>query len=196
MPLVDRADTLLVVVDTQPGFFDHEGMSDEARAESKATVERIRWLAGLADLIGIPAVVTEESPEKEGTTDPVILERLGPDTSVIEKSTFSLSASQTVMEAIETTGRRTAVLVGFETDVCVAQSAIGMHDRGARTVVVCDACFSGDGVHHQRGLARLEQAGVEVNHTKGLIFEWLQNVDEAREKWDAATEAFGPAPFL
>jgi nicotinamidase-related amidase len=196
MPLVDRDDSLLVVVDTQPGFFDHDGMSDEARAESLATVERIRWLAGLAASIDIPAVVTEESPEKERPTDPVILERLGPDTPVVQKSTFSLSASSVVMDAVEATGRRTAVLVGYETDVCVAQSAIGLHDRGARTVVVADGCFSGDGRHHDRGLARMAIAGVELNHCKGLIFEWLREVEEAREKWDAATKAFGPAPFI
>ncbi|MEA2274933.1 MAG: hypothetical protein QOI98_3641 [Solirubrobacteraceae bacterium] len=196
MPLVDRADTLLVVVDTQPGFFDHAQMSDEARAESAATVDRIRWLAGMATLLDIPAVVTEEGPDREGGTDPVVLERLATQTPVIAKSTFSLSKSAEVMDAIEATRRRTAVLVGYETDVCVAQSAVELRDLGVRVVVVEDATYSGGRVNHERGLARMAQVGVERNHCKGLIFEWLRTVDEAMEKWGAATKAFGPAPFL
>jgi nicotinamidase-related amidase len=196
MPLVERGDSLLVVVDTQPGFFSHDAMSDEARAESAAVMDNIRWLAGMATSLDIPAVVTEESPEKEGATDPVILERLGPDTPVIRKSTFSLAASAPVMKALEATGRRTAVIAGYETDVCVAQSAVALQDRGGRVVVVADAAFSGDRRHHDHGLARMAQAGVEINHCKGLIFEWLRTVDEAAEKWRAAIEAFGRAPFL
>jgi nicotinamidase-related amidase len=196
MPLVDRADSLLVVVDTQPGFFAYDAMSEETRAESTATVERIRWLAGMATSLGIPAVVTEEGPEREGATDAVVLERLAAGTPVLVKPTFSLAASAEVAGAIEATQRRTAVMAGYETDVCVAQSAIELHDRGFRVVVVADAVFSGDRHHHEHGLARIAQAGVEINHCKGLIFEWLRTVDEAMEKWSAATKAFGRAPFL
>jgi nicotinamidase-related amidase len=196
MPLVDRGDSLLVVIDTQPGFYAHDAMSDEDRAESAATVDRIRWLAGMASLLDIPAVVTEEGRDREGATDPVILERVGASAPVVAKATFSLSACAEAIAAIEATGRRTAVLVGYETDVCVAQSAIELHDRGLRTVVVADACFSGSRRHHEQGLARIAQAGVEINYGKGLAFEWLRTVDEAMEKWAAATKAFGRAPFL
>jgi hypothetical protein len=51
MPLVDRSESLLAVVDTQPGFFRQPKMTDDERAAAAATVERIAWLAGLATLI-------------------------------------------------------------------------------------------------------------------------------------------------
>ena len=38
MPLIDRSDSLLTIVDTQPGFFDHAKMTDEERASAAATV--------------------------------------------------------------------------------------------------------------------------------------------------------------
>jgi nicotinamidase-related amidase len=52
MPLVGRAESVLVVVDTQPGFVDHEAMGEMERTIASATVERIAWLARIADLLG------------------------------------------------------------------------------------------------------------------------------------------------
>jgi nicotinamidase-related amidase len=194
MPLIDRSDSLLIVVDTQPGFFDHPKMTDEERATAAVTVERIAWLAGLASLIDVPVVVVEEGADRNGPTDPRVLERLGPDSAVHSKSTFSLTGCQAAVDAVRATGRSTVVVVGFETDVCVAQSAVGLHDLGLRAVVLDDATYSTGG-QHRRGLARMTHAGVEYNHFKGLIFEWLPTVSYARETFGVAVERFGPFPL-
>ena len=61
------------------------------------------------------------------------------------KPTFGLTGTPEIVERIERTGRRTAVLVGFETDVCVAQSAVGLKELGMRVVAVEDAVFSPGG---------------------------------------------------
>jgi nicotinamidase-related amidase len=193
MPLVQRADSVLVVVDTQPGFFDHPEMNAGERAESAAAVDCIAWLVGLAATIDVPVVVVEEGPEQNGPTEPRILERLGPGVAVHVKPTFSLTACDAALDAVRATGRGTVVIVGYETDVCVAQSAIGLHTLGLRVVVVEDATYSRGG-QHRRGLERMLRAGVEYNHLKGLAYEWLRVVDYAEETFATAIERFGPFP--
>jgi hypothetical protein len=79
---------------------------------------------------------------------------------------------------VRATSRACAVVVGCETDVCVAQSAIGLHEHGFACVVVDDATFS-PGEMHARGLARVASAGVGRNHAKGVAYEWLRSVDDA-----------------
>ncbi len=123
MPLVRRADSLLVVVDAQPGFFAYDALSEGGAKRAAAAVTRITWMAGLASLLDIPAVVVEEGPERNGHTDPRILERVPAGTPTVQKPTFGLTACEEAVTAIHATGRRTIVLVGFETDVCVAQGA-------------------------------------------------------------------------
>lgn len=113
MPLVDRADSTLVVVDAQRVFFDQPSMTDEERAQGAAALERLRWLAGLAALLEVPAVVVEEGPQRNGSTDEQLLERLPPGTAVFSKETFSLVAEHGAVAAIRDTGRRTAVVGGF-----------------------------------------------------------------------------------
>jgi hypothetical protein len=68
------------------------------------------------------------------------------------KKTFGLAAEATALEAIRSTSRKTVVMVGFETDVCVAQSAIELDDFGFRVVAVEDAMYSAGMTEHHRGL--------------------------------------------
>lgn len=193
MPLVTHTESALVIVDTQPGFVDDE--SEPTRAVSARTVERIAWLAGFAGLLDVPVVAVEEDPAKNGSTHERVAERLRAGTAVEIKDAFSLSACEAAVTAIRATGRPTLVVVGYETDVCVAQSAIELHDLGFRVVVPADLTYSGSADEHRRGLERMLHAGIEPNSFKGIVFEWLRTIARAEEFWSRAEDAFGIAPF-
>jgi nicotinamidase-related amidase len=86
------------------------------------------------------------------------------------------------------------VLTGFETDVCVAQSAIGLVELGFRALVLEDATYTNSAREHERGIARMAGTGVERNHCKGLTFEWLHTVDHALGTFPEAA-ALGTPPW-
>jgi nicotinamidase-related amidase len=170
MPLLDRDDSVLVVVDAQAGFLD------KVAAETAAdVVDRIRWLVLVARRLGIPVVITEEEPDRNGPTASPIVAALPAGTVRQEKPTFGLAADPEILAQIAGTGRHTAVLVGLETDVCVAQSAIGLHEHGWRVTVVEDAVAS-PGVSHAQGLARLRSEGVALLGVKAVAYDWLRSV--------------------
>jgi nicotinamidase-related amidase len=194
VPLVRREDSVLVVVDAQPGFFAYDALAEDDALRAAAAVKRIAWMAGLAGLLGVPAVAVEEAPERNGHTDPSIVERLPTGTPTLLKPTFGLAAHEAAVDAIRATGRSTVVLGGFETDVCVAQSAIGLVELGFRAVVLEDAAYTSSALEHERGIARMTGAGVERNHCKGLTFEWLHTVDRALEDFPQAA-ALGTPPW-
>jgi nicotinamidase-related amidase len=195
VPLVDRGNRALVVVDVQAGLTAQESMTQDERGEAEASLERAVWLAGIATLIDIPAVVAEEGPERAGQTEPRLLERLPSGTSVHVKQTFGLAGQPEVVEAINATKRCTLVLASFETDTCVAQSAIELHDLGFRVVVAEDAMYSTGALEHTRGLRRMQHAGVEINDCKSVAFEWLRLVDDAVGVVRHSTAKYGPAPL-
>jgi nicotinamidase-related amidase len=194
VPLVRREDSVFVVVDAQPGFFAYDGLSEADASLAAKAVDRIAWMAGLAALLDVPAVVVEEGPGRNGHTAPAILERVAPGTPVIEKATFGLAAHEAAVDAVRGSARGTAVLTGFETDVCVAQSAVGLLELGFRAVVLEDATYTNSVREHERGIARMTGAGVELNHCKGLVFEWLHTVDRALEDFPKA-KALGTPPW-
>jgi nicotinamidase-related amidase len=177
MPLLDVADSVLVVIDAQPGFYSSEREVD--RSGFDAARARIAWLAGVARALDVPAIVTEEDPRRNGPTDAAVIAALPDATPVFEKVVFGLAAVPEILAAVEATGRRTVVLCGIETDVCVAHSAIGLQDRGLRVAVVVDATFS-PGEAHEHGLRRLSDLGIERLSAKSLFYDWVGTLERAR----------------
>lgn len=178
MGLLERDDSVLVVVDVQPGFLARAWFSEQDAAAAQTALDSVVWVVALAARLKIPIVVTEEEPERNGPTDPLVAVRLPAETLVLCKPTFGLAGTPEILATVRETGRGTAVVVGCETDVCVAQSAIGLRERGFGCVVVADATFS-PGEMHARGLDRLASAGIHRNHAKGVTYEWLRSVQHA-----------------
>lgn len=177
------------MVDTQDGFLRKLPGSD-----ASAIVDRIRWLCSLAAWLRVPVVVTEEEPERNSETAPVVAAVLAPGTARHVKPVFDLSACPAILADVTRHDRATVVLCGLETDVCVAQSAIGLLDAGKRVVAVEDA-VAAQGTAHAQGLVRMSRAGVELIGLKGLGYDWLRTVERASE-FGSATEHDAPAGIV
>jgi len=177
MPLIERDDSVLIIVDLQPKFWSSRLEKADA-AEVNATTARAAWLAGAAMALDVPVVLTEESPERNGPTAVGVLLAVGRRAPVFTKPVFDLAACPDIMAAIASTGRNTAVLCGFETDVCVTHSAAGLTEAGYRVVVAADAVYSPAGAQ-AFGLARLRDLGVEVVHCKGVYYDWVRTLEAA-----------------
>jgi nicotinamidase-related amidase len=168
--LIDVDDSVLAVVDVQDIFL---GRLPEA--ESALVLERICWLIGVARWAQVPLVVMAEDISSNGSVHPAVAGALVPGTPVHDKLHFGLAAETGILGAVRESKRGTVVLVGLETDVCVAQSAIGLHEHGFRVAVVADAVGS-PGPDHAYGLQRMRAAGITVVGLKGLFYEWMRSV--------------------
>ena len=177
MPLLERDDSILIVIDLQPKFWSDRLDKDDA-AEVSKVVARASWLAGTAMALGVPAVLTEEAPAQNGPTAVGVLLAVGRQAPVFTKPVFDLAACPDIMAAIEATGRKTAVLCGFETDVCVTHSAAGLMAAGYRVAVAVDAVYSPAGAQ-AFGIARLRDLGVELAHCKGVYYDWVRTLEAA-----------------
>lgn len=169
--LIDVEDSLLIIIDMQDHFL---ARLPAERAEQM--LDRVGWLIEVAKILHVPMVVTaEDSSHLKGLSEG-LLNRLLPRTLVFNKMTFNLAAQPDILRAVRATGRRIAVLVGLETEVCVSQSAIGLLEEDYEVVVVADATDSpGDG--HAIGIKRMKNAGVVVTNLKGLYYEWVRTVE-------------------
>lgn len=179
--LIDPDDSVLVLVDVQAGFVD--------RVEPERTtglLDRIAFLARSARFCGIPVIATLETPEDWGELHPAVRDEIG-DAAVIRKEVFGLADDPAVWPAVRSADRSTVVLAGLETDVCVAQSALGLLDRGMRVVVVEDAVAS-PGSAHAAGVERMRLAGAVPVVAKQLHYEWMRTVERSRA-FDSANPA-------
>ena len=171
--LTDLDDSVLIVVDVQRSFLDKL-----ARGEEAPLVNRISWIVRIAATLNVPIVVTGEDISELGTTVPAVANEFPEGTTHHDKTTFGLAGDPAILSAVEEHGRRTAVVVGLETDVCVMQSALGLLQCGFRVVVLSDATAS-PGPCHEAGIARMRDAGVVVSTVKGTFYEWVRSLDFA-----------------
>ena len=186
--LLDVDDSILFVIDVQAAFLDKLPPD-----EGQRLLGRICWLIRVAHSQGVPLVVTAEDIPTLGGVHPRVADVLPPDTPVHNKMVFGLAADPEIVAAVERTGRNTAVLVGLETDVCVAQSAIGLLLHGYRVAALADATGS-PGTGHALGLARMQDAGALVLGYKGLYYEWLRTVERADQFREQFSEIVHPWP--
>ncbi|MBT2466414.1 isochorismatase family protein [Streptomyces sp. ISL-66] len=177
MPLIDRHDCALVIIDVQTDFYPPKRL-DVDRQRFHDMVRRIAWITSVADRLDIPVVATEEDPDASGRTVPEIRAVLPAKAVTLPKNAFAAWDNPDISAAIEATGKTTMVLVGIETDICVAHSAIQLHHAGKRVVVVDDAAYS-PGPAHDRGLRRLAGRGIETLSTKELFYDWVRTIQAA-----------------
>jgi len=190
VPLIDRDDCVLVVIDAQDGFYGPD-RADVDRVLMRASLDRAAWVCALAAALDVPTVVTEEDAATNGHTDPAIAAAL-PGLHAFDKSVFGAADEPLVDAAVVATGRRTVVIVGMETDVCVTHAALGWADRGLRVLVVRDAVYSA-GSANAAGIRRLEQEGITLLSAKQVYYEWLRTLPAVRA-FDAAHPSLASPP--
>ena len=137
MPLIQRSNSVLVVIDVQDNF-----LNKLALHERSTLVSRIGWLMRVATVLDIPMIATAEDVSDTVDMHASLKALLPQGQSIYNKLVFSLHGQDEIREALELLGKRDVVLVGMETDVCIAHSAIELLDAGYRVCVIEDATGS------------------------------------------------------
>ena len=188
--LIDVDDSVLVVIDVQDSF-----LKKYSEDERKLLKMRIGWVVDVAVRLDVPVVAMAEEIPAMGSVSPFISKKFPADTAIFSKMTFGLAADEKIMAAINNSGRKTAILVGLETDVCVAHSALGLQQKGYQVAVVADATGA-PGKAHEYGLERMKQAGVVISNVKSLFYEWIRTVDRCVEFMAKYEKEIGEPPNI
>jgi nicotinamidase-related amidase len=175
LSLVDRAQSCLAVIDVQQNF-----LNKLPESERPGLIARIAWLVRVANRLEIPILATAEDMNRNGPMVQELLREFPPATHIHNKMVFGLYGQDDIREAAVRLGRRSFVLTGLETDVCIAQSALGLAGAGFDVSVIADACAS-PAPHHQHGLERLRDAGLRITSVKGIFYEWIRDLGVYRD---------------
>lgn len=172
--LVKPQDSILIAIDVQAAF-----ACKLPPVDARGIAVRTGWLIGAARWLNIPVLTTAEDLPRLGGPVEEVAKWLPVGTLVHNKMVFDLTEEPDIVKAVRDTGRQCAVLAGFETDVCVAQSAIGMVRLGYRVVALAD-CGGSPGSAHAAGLQRMAAAGVLILPMRSLLYEWLRTVERSQ----------------
>jgi len=165
--LLDPTDTVLLLLDHQSGLF--QNVKDVPVAELRANVTA---LAKLATLQGIPVITTASVPDgPNGPLMPEIHEAAPHAVYVPRKGEVNAWDNALFVKTVRETGKKTLIIAGVWTNVCVMFPALDAKAAGFKVYVVIDASGDPSEIASRTTLARFTQAGIIPTSANAVICE-------------------------
>jgi nicotinamidase-related amidase len=165
--LLDISDTVFLLLDHQAGLFQTVKDIDVAELRRNTVV-----LAKLATLLKIPVITTASEPG--GTNGPLMPEihEFAPHAVYVpRKGEVNAWDNEDFVKTVNGTGRRTLVMAGVWTSVCVMFPALDAKAAGFTVYAVTDASGDPSELASRTTLARLAQGGVIPTSTNAVLSE-------------------------
>ncbi|SDD01050.1 Nicotinamidase-related amidase [Cupriavidus sp. YR651] len=188
VPKIDPADTAMLLIDHQSGLFQTVG--DMPMPELRA---RAAALAKMATLSKLPVITTASVPQgPNGPLIPEIHENAPHARYVARKGEINAWDNPEFVAAVRETGRKSLIIAGTITSVCMAFPSISAVADGYRVFAVVDASGTYSKMAQEITLARVVQAGVVPMDTAAVASELQQtwNRPDAQEWADVYTRIF------
>jgi nicotinamidase-related amidase len=165
--LLDPSDTVFLLLDHQSGLF--QTVKDIPVAELRSNVI---MLAKLATLMKIPVITTASEPK--GTNGPLMPEihEFAPHSIYVgRKGEVNAWDNEDFVKTVSATGRKTLIMAGVWTSVCVMFPALDAKLAGYKVYAVMDASGDVSEMANRTTLARLVQGGVIPVTTNAVLSE-------------------------
>ncbi|MGV8074407.1 MAG: isochorismatase family protein [Syntrophobacteraceae bacterium] len=172
--LLKREDCLLLLVDFQKPVIDLCVEPDVMLKNAAALIE-------IADIFNVPIILSEQNADKLGRTMPQVLEKVQ-EPRVFNKIEFSCFQNEAISRAVQESERRTLLICGVVTHVCIFQTAADALRMGYRVHIAADAVSSQSLFNREIGLRRLERWGAVISSTEMIIYELLNRADSSEFK--------------
>ena len=159
-----KEDSVLLVVDVQENIIDTIVGRREVIMNLKAIIEA-------SIVLKIPILATEQ--EKLGKIAQEISRLLPDDVSRFKKLAFSCAEIPEFKSKLKVSGRRTVIVGGIETHICVMQTALDLLKLGFSVVVVRDATSSHGVIDRETALDRMRDTGAKIATSESIIYELM-----------------------
>ncbi len=184
--------TAILLVDHQSGLI--LGVQDHDQLEVRRNAQA---LAKIGKVFDVPVVATTSAPTgPNGPLIPELTRELGDETPIIHR-TGEVDAwdDPAFEEAVKATGKKNLVIAGVITDVCLMFASLSARARGYNVHAIVDASGTTNKLARETSLLRLQQAGVTLNSTVGVISELLRDWKNPGGAGTAETFAELAMPF-
>ena len=166
-PVIDPDDSVMLLIDHQSGLFQTVGDMPMPVLRNHATA-----LAKMATLCKMPVITTASVPQgPNGPLIPEIHQNAPHAKYVARKGEISAWDNADFVAAVKATGRKTLIIAGTITSVCMAFPAIAAVHEGYRVFAVVDASGTYSKMAQEITLARVVQAGVVPMDTAAVAAE-------------------------
>ena len=170
-----RQQAALLVIDVQEKLFP---LTMHAHEVLPALLKLIKG----CQILKVPIIATEQYPQGLGSSLAALKHMLGEQQAYFSKTTFSCLSTPEIAEAVVATKRTQWLLAGIEAHICLLQTAKTLHLSGYEVVILNDATSSRALHDYTTALEQARSLGIVVSSVEAVLFELLQNSQQAEFK--------------
>ncbi|EUB87735.1 MULTISPECIES: isochorismatase family protein [unclassified Pseudomonas] len=173
--MLDPDDAVILLIDHQSGLFNT--VRDVPIPDLRNYVIAI---AKTATLLNIPVITTASVPDgPNGPLIPEIHQHAPHAVYVPRTGQINTWDNPLFVEAVEKTGRKTLIIAGTLTSVCMAFPAVSAVQAGYKAYCVVDASGNWSKLATDTTIARVVQAGAIPTDTFAIVAELMQTWNRA-----------------
>ncbi|MFI5448761.1 MAG: isochorismatase family protein [Candidatus Bathyarchaeia archaeon] len=176
LSLVLRArstDSVLLIIDMQEKIIN-------TVAEKENLLRCLQAIIEASNLLNIPSVVTQQ--EKLGDITPKIKKSYGGDVPILKKMVFSCCGLSEFRDKLQRLGRKTIVVCGVETHICVMQTVLDLLALKYEVLLLRDVTSSYRIADRETAIERMRDAGAWVSTTESAIYELMEDAQRPEFK--------------
>lgn len=162
--IINRDDAFLMMIDMQEKLFRVMETKVQETLKKNCTI-----LVKTAHEFKLPVIVTEQYRKGLGETITELAE-LCKDAPNLEKLYFDCMKDEVINKTVASTGKKTAILTGIESHICVFQTALSLLASGYKVVIANDAVGSRRKGDWKAAMDALAAAGAAVYPAETIAF--------------------------
>lgn len=172
--MLSRTAAVLIIIDIQGK------LAQIMHDKENLFAANIKLIQGFQAL-GLPILVTEQTPDKLGPTIPELTRELR-GVQPIAKETFSCWIDAAFHDRLEALTRRHVVLTGIESHICVYQTALDLLQNGYTVHLATDAVSSRTPENRRVGIDAIKGAGAHLTSVEMVLFELLRTAADPKAR--------------
>jgi len=166
--IINSNDSLLLMIDIQEKLFQAMEIDSQNLLKKNSVI-----LFRTAAEFNIPLIITEQYRKGLGETIPELKDAAG-ECQNLEKIHFDCMKNDEIKNAVHNTGKRTVIITGIESHICVLQTALNLLSEKFKVVIASDAVASRRKHDYKSALSILSQAGALIYPTETIAFMLLE----------------------
>lgn len=161
----NNSQSILLVIDLQERLLPSIKLKDNVIWETNKLIET-------ANILDIPVIISEQSPNKLGKTDKRI--KHSNDRYKLVKDTFSCGKCKELHDILKLHTIKYIIITGIESHICVQQTVIDLIASGYIVILAIDAISSRKEIDHEIAIRRMNSCGALISTVESIIFEWCE----------------------
>lgn len=167
--MLNQEYSLILMIDIQEKLVSMLG--DKGKILREKAIKFIK----ASKILNIKTIITEQYPKGLLETIPEIKEILDIDYKPFEKTSFSATLENDILNEIKSTGKKQIILFGIEAHICVLQTALSLKEMGYEVFVISDIIGSRSDFEKEAAIKLMNEKGILTLTLEIILFMLLKS---------------------